>query len=133
MWDNHCSILPNSQAAWYVYGICMEARTTEWRYTVTRERFRLQTAPEHIIDKILACGVSNAGNGWTDEVISAHILANCKTRPHPRAFLCQSVLCYYLTIEQKRITPCLTQHSRENEADPTGLAPTRRRAELTEN
>lgn len=47
------------------------------RYSV-RECFRLQTTPEHYIDKILACGVSNsqlykiAGNGWTDEVI-AHI------------------------------------------------------------
>ena len=44
-----------------------------------RECFRLQTVPEHYIDKILSCGVSNtqlykiAGNGWTDEVI-AHIL-----------------------------------------------------------
>lgn len=43
-----------------------------------RECFRLQTTPEHYIDKILNCGVSNsqlykiAGNGWTDEVI-AHI------------------------------------------------------------
>ncbi|AUR90067.1 C-5 cytosine-specific DNA methylase [Vibrio phage 1.137.O._10N.261.46.B5] len=43
------------------------------------ECFRLQTTPEHYIDKILNCGVSNsqlykiAGNGWTDEVI-AHIL-----------------------------------------------------------
>ena len=47
------------------------------RYS-TRECFRLQTVPEYLIDKILACGVSNsqlykiAGNGWTDEVI-AHI------------------------------------------------------------
>ena len=47
------------------------------RYSV-REVFRLQTTPEYLIDKILACGVSNsqlykiAGNGWTDEVI-AHI------------------------------------------------------------
>lgn len=47
------------------------------RYS-TRECFRLQTVPEHYIDKILNCGVSNsqlykiAGNGWTDEVI-AHI------------------------------------------------------------
>lgn len=47
------------------------------RYSV-RECFRLQTSPEHYINKILNCGVSNtqlykiAGNGWTDEVI-AHI------------------------------------------------------------
>lgn len=47
------------------------------RYSV-RECFRLQTVPEHLIDKILNSGVSNsqlykiAGNGWTDEVI-AHI------------------------------------------------------------
>lgn len=47
------------------------------RYSV-RECFRLQTMPEHLIDKALSCGVSNsqlykiAGNGWTDEVI-AHI------------------------------------------------------------
>ena len=39
--------------------------------------------PEHLIDKILACGVSNtqlykiAGNGWTDEVI-AHNLRHSK-------------------------------------------------------
>lgn len=49
------------------------------RKLTPRECFRLQTVPEHYIDKILACGVSNtqlyriAGNGWTDEVI-AHIL-----------------------------------------------------------
>jgi site-specific DNA-cytosine methylase len=48
------------------------------RYSV-RECFRLQTTPEHYIDKIMSCGVSNsqlykvAGNGWTDEII-AHIL-----------------------------------------------------------
>jgi site-specific DNA-cytosine methylase len=48
------------------------------RYSI-REAFRLQTVPEHYIDKIIDCGVSNsqlykiAGNGWTDEVI-AHIL-----------------------------------------------------------
>lgn len=48
------------------------------RYSL-REVFRLQTTPEHLIDKILDCGVSNsqlykiAGNGMTDEVI-AHIL-----------------------------------------------------------
>lgn len=47
------------------------------RYSV-REVFRLQTVPEYLIDKILACGVSNsqlykiAGNTWTDEVV-AHI------------------------------------------------------------
>lgn len=49
------------------------------RKLTPRECFRLQTVPEHYIDKILSCGVSNtqlykiAGNGWTDEVI-AHIL-----------------------------------------------------------
>jgi len=49
------------------------------RKLTPREYFRLQTVPEHYIDKILSCGVSNtqlykiAGNGWTDEVI-AHIL-----------------------------------------------------------
>ncbi|AUR96467.1 C-5 cytosine-specific DNA methylase [Vibrio phage 1.225.O._10N.261.48.B7] len=48
------------------------------RYSA-RECFRLQTVPEHYIDKILDCGVSNsqlykiAGNGWNDETI-AHIL-----------------------------------------------------------
>ena len=47
-----------------------------FRYITPRECFRLQTVPEHYIDKILACGVSNtqlykiAGNGWTDEVIA---------------------------------------------------------------
>lgn len=49
------------------------------RKLTPRECFRLQTVPDHYIDKILSCGVSNtqlykiAGNGWTDEVI-AHIL-----------------------------------------------------------
>jgi len=49
-----------------------------YRNLTPRECFRLQTVPEHLIDKILTCGVSNsqlykiAGNGWTDEVI-AHI------------------------------------------------------------
>ena len=49
------------------------------RKLTPRECFRLQTVPEHYIDKILSCGVSNtqlykiAGNGWTDEVI-AHLL-----------------------------------------------------------
>lgn len=56
------------------------ARVDEkYRNLTPRECFRLQTVPEHYIDKILSCGVSNtqlykiAGNGWTDEVI-AHIL-----------------------------------------------------------
>lgn len=50
-----------------------------YRKLTPRECFRLQTTPEHYIDKILDCGVSNtqlykiAGNGWTDVVI-AHIL-----------------------------------------------------------
>lgn len=50
-----------------------------FRYITPRECFRLQTVPEHYINKILSCGVSNtqlykiAGNGWTDEVIT-HIL-----------------------------------------------------------
>lgn len=54
-----------------------------FRYITPRECFRLQTVPEHYIDKILACGVSNsqlykiAGNGWTDEVI-AHIFRGLK-------------------------------------------------------
>ena len=49
-----------------------------YRNLTPRECFRLQTTPEHYIDKILACGESNsqlykiAGNGWTDEII-AHI------------------------------------------------------------
>lgn len=49
------------------------------RKLTPRECFRLQTTPEHYINLILECGVSNtqlykiAGNGWTDEVI-AHIL-----------------------------------------------------------
>ncbi len=53
------------------------------RKLTPRECFRLQTVPEHYIDKILECGVSNsqlykiAGNGWTDEVI-AHIFRGLK-------------------------------------------------------
>ncbi len=56
----------------------------QYRKLTPRECFRLQTVPEHYIDKILSCGVSNtqlykiAGNGWTDEVI-AHIL-RCWTK-----------------------------------------------------
>lgn len=55
----------------------------KYRKLTPRECFRLQTVPEHYIDKILACGVSNtqlykiAGNGWTDEVI-AHIFRAIK-------------------------------------------------------
>lgn len=55
----------------------------QFRMLTPRECFRLQTVPEHYIDKILACGVSNsqlykiAGNGWTDEVI-AHIFRGMK-------------------------------------------------------
>lgn len=55
------------------------AKSDRLRKLTPRECFRLQTVPEHYIDKILDCGVSNtqlykiAGNGWTDEVI-AHIL-----------------------------------------------------------
>lgn len=54
-----------------------------YRNLTPRECFRLQTVPEHYIDKILSCGVSNsqlykiAGNGWTDEVI-AHIFRGIK-------------------------------------------------------
>ena len=55
----------------------------KYRKLTPRECFRLQTVPEHYIDKILSCGVSNtqlykiAGNGWTDLVIS-HILSCMK-------------------------------------------------------
>ena len=58
--------------------ICM-GDGVHYRKLTPLECFRLQTTPEHYIDKILNCGVSNsqlykiAGNGWTDEVI-AHIL-----------------------------------------------------------
>ena len=54
-----------------------------YRKLTPRECYRLQTVPEHYIDKILSCGVSNTqlykivGNGWTDEVI-AHILRHLK-------------------------------------------------------
>lgn len=50
-----------------------------YRKLTPRECFRLQTVPEHYIDKILSCGVSNtqlykiAGNGWTDEVIAHNL------------------------------------------------------------
>lgn len=43
-------------------------------YNITpRECLRLQTVPESIIDKMLSCGVSQAGNGFTIDVI-AHLL-----------------------------------------------------------
>lgn len=51
----------------------------KYRKLTPRECFRLQTVPEHYIDKILSCGVSNtqlykiAGNGWTDEVIAHNL------------------------------------------------------------
>ena len=51
----------------------------KYRNLTPRECFRLQTVQEHLIDKILACGVSNtqlykiAGNGWTDEVIAHNL------------------------------------------------------------
>lgn len=67
---------------------CLTASSWQWnnyidisgkvRRITERECFRLQTMPEHLIDKALSCGVSStqlykiAGNGWTDEVI-AHI------------------------------------------------------------
>lgn len=44
-----------------------------------KECFRLQTTPEHHIDKLLSSGISNtqlykiAGNGWTDEVIAHNL------------------------------------------------------------
>lgn len=50
-----------------------------YRKLTPRECFRLQTVQEHLIDKILSCGVSNtqlykiAGNGWTDEVIAHNL------------------------------------------------------------
>lgn len=58
------------------YNILIDGDTV--RKLTPRECFRLQTVPEHYIDKILSCGVSNtqlykiAGNGWNDETI-AHI------------------------------------------------------------
>jgi len=58
--------------------LSVNEENTKYRKLTPRECFRLQTVPEHYIDKILASGVSNtqlykvAGNGWTDEVI-AHI------------------------------------------------------------
>jgi DNA-cytosine methyltransferase len=60
-----------------------DIKNLQYRKLTPRECFRLQTTPEHYIDKILDCGVSNsqlykiAGNGWTDEVI-AHILRCAK-------------------------------------------------------
>lgn len=62
-------------------------KSFKYRKLTPRECFRLQTVPEHYIDKILACGVSNtqlykiAGNGWTDEVI-AHIFRCMNTKTH---------------------------------------------------
>lgn len=49
------------------------------RKPTPREYFRLQTVPEHHIDRLLSAGISNtqlykmAGNGWTVDVIT-HIL-----------------------------------------------------------
>lgn len=59
------------------------ASDVKYRKLTPRECFRLQTTPEHYIDKILACGVSNtqlykiAGNGWNDETI-AHIFRHMR-------------------------------------------------------
>lgn len=59
------------------------AKKEGFRMLTPRECFRLQTVPEHYIDKTLACGVSDsqlykiAGNGWTVSVI-AHIFESLK-------------------------------------------------------
>lgn len=52
----------------------------KWRKLTVRECARLQTVPEHIIDRMMESGVSNSqmykqlGNGFTVDVI-AHILS----------------------------------------------------------
>lgn len=55
----------------------------KWRKLTVRECARLQTVPEHIIDRMMESGVSNSqmykqlGNGFTVDVI-AHILSYAK-------------------------------------------------------
>lgn len=54
-------------------------KDVDWRYLTSKEALRLQTIPEHYIDKILAVVSENqaykmAGNGWTFEVIKHIIL-----------------------------------------------------------
>jgi len=55
-------------------------KNVHYRKLTPRECARLQTVPEHIIDKMLSSGVSNSqiykalGNGWTIDVI-AHIFS----------------------------------------------------------
>ena len=57
-----------------------ETENVHYRKLTPRECARLQTVPEHIIDKMLNSGVSNSqiykalGNGWTIDVI-AHIFS----------------------------------------------------------
>lgn len=70
--------LTSSLSGRFYVGFIFNGKISKKKLT-PRECLRLQTVPEHYIDKILSCGVSNnqlykiAGNGWTDEVI-AHIL-----------------------------------------------------------
>ena len=63
--------------------VLFDDKELTYRKLTPRECLRLQTLPEHIIDKMLDCGVSNTqiykmcGNGFTCEVI-AHILRHIK-------------------------------------------------------
>jgi DNA (cytosine-5)-methyltransferase 1 len=70
------SLVTNSNAG----GKALVTDNATYRKLTVRECGRLQTVPEHIIDKMLSCGVSNTqlykclGNGWTIDVI-AHIFS----------------------------------------------------------
>jgi DNA (cytosine-5)-methyltransferase 3A len=78
--DNVISCLPSGRYP-DVYNKLEEGK--HYRYITPKECMRLQTIPEHLIDKLLSSGISNsqlykmAGNGWTVDVIS-HILSYLK-------------------------------------------------------
>lgn len=64
-------------------GVGLELKNSKIRRLTPRECLRLQTVPEHLIDKIMNLGISDtqiykmAGNGWTVDII-AYIFSHLK-------------------------------------------------------
>lgn len=76
------NIITNLPIGRHVGAFTNYTKDVDWRYLTAREALRLQTIPEHHIDKILETVSENqayklAGNGWTLKVIS-HILKQDK-------------------------------------------------------
>ena len=67
----------------YGTGLTINKNNNTIRRLTPRECLRLQTVPEHLIDKIMNLGISDtqiykmAGNGWTVDVI-AYIFSHLK-------------------------------------------------------